>query len=446
MLHVLFSLALAPLVVAADASLPAGTQLSYRGSVEALGEVADDSPKTFDLTLWILSGVDSASDVFWLVDERGHGEFPWPARFGRATLDARYRTSAAAPALLYDRGEGQTVVPVLWPFFTSATPLAEDVAFAEDKLEYQVDKATKRGERAAWQVSVRDPFGPKRTLVVDKAGPIVLEMDEKLTMGRGEPYRLKLELVGSEQLSTESVAALAKAATAAGSLRNKLNLPAERQEIEWKPAQAEILAKELPALVKMSAGTPLSKLLTAAKRDLELQAGRNDAVATMQARFVGTPVEEFSVSGTAGESLKAADLKGKITVLHFWDYRDEPLREPYGQVGYLDFLYHRRKAGGLQVYGVAVNPRLAEESTRGAAKRSVMKLKAFMNLSYPVLLDDGALLRQFGDPRVIGSGLPLFVVVGPEGTILHYHVGTYEVQQDQGLKELDAVAGELLAK
>src|SRR5690606_32179741 len=132
---------------------------------------------------------------------------------------------------------------------------------------------------------------------------------------RGEPYRLKLELVGSEQLSTESVAALAKAATAVGSLRNKLNLPAERQEIEWKPAQAEILAKELPALAAMSAGTPLSKLLTAAKRDLERQAGGNCAVATMQSRFVGTPVEEFTVSGTADYTIQAADLIDKVTVL-----------------------------------------------------------------------------------------------------------------------------------
>jgi hypothetical protein len=133
-------------------------------------------------------------------------------------------------------------------------------------------------------------------------------------------------------------------------------------------------------------------------------------------------------------------------VLHFWDYRDEPLREPYGQIGYLDFLYHRRKAAGLQVYGVAVNSRLADETTRGAAERSVKKLKSFMNLSYPVLLDGGGLLRQFGDPRVIGASLPLFVVVGPEGTIVHYHVGTYEVQQDQGLKELDDVVAGLLGK
>ncbi len=446
MLHVLFSLALAPLVVAADAALPVGTQLSYRGSVEAVSEDADASPKTFDLTLWILSASETGSEVFWLVDERGNGEFPWPSRFGTATLDPRYRTSMASPALLYDRGEGQSIVPVLWPFLSPAEPLAAGATFTQGKLEFQVDKATKRGEQAAWHVSVSDPFGPKRTLVVAQQGPLVLEMDERLTMGRGQPYRLQLELVDSQQLSKGAIDALTRTVESAHSLRNKLNLASQSQDIQWKPEQAELLAKELPALVELAAGTPLSKLVTAANRDLELQAGRNDAVATMQARFVGHPVEEFSIRGTAGETLRAEDLKGKITVLHFWDYRDEPLREPYGQVGYLDFLYHRHKTAGLQVYGVAVNPRLSDESTRAAAVRSTKKLKSFMNLSYPVLLDEGGLLRQFGDPRVVGASLPLFVVVGPEGTILHYHVGTYDVQQDQGLKELDAVAAELLSK
>lgn len=67
-----------------------------------------------------------------------------------------------------------------------------------------------------------------------------------------------------------------------------------------------------------------------------------------------------------------------------------------------------------------------------------------MNLSYPLVLDSGVLLKQFGDPRPLGASLPLFVVVGPQGKILHYHVGTYEVHQDQGLKELDQVIGRAL--
>ena len=39
----------------------------------------------------------------------------------------------------------------------------------------------------------------------------------------------------------------------------------------------------------------------------------------------------------------------------------------------------------------------------------------------------------------------LFVVVGPDGTAAHYHVGHYEVDRETGLKELDALLADLLA-
>lgn len=450
MVYLLLSAAL-PLFVSADAApLAVGTQLTYRGTLEpASEEVAADpqkGQKTFDLNLWITARDESATEVFWLVDERGNGQFPWPARFGRSTLDAQFHTSMPGPALLYDRGEGTSAVGVLLPFLATNEPLAEGADFRDGQLEFHVDKATRAAGRPAWQVSVRNRFGPKRMMFVEKSGPLVLAMTEHLTMGRGEEYQLKLELVSADVLSGDGLAALVLAIEGLSSVRDKLNLPAGVQEIDWKPEQLARLEEELPPLLKSAAGTPLSKLATAAQRDLKLQTGRNDAVATLRDKFDGSKVEDFSVRGFGDDSLARADLDGQVTVLHFWDYRDEPLREPYGQVGYLDFMYHRRKDAGLRLYGVAVNGRLGDEATRASAERSVKKLKAFMNLSYPVLLDSGALLKQFGDPRVVGANLPLYVVIGPDGKIIHYHVGTYDVHQDQGLAELDQVVVEALGK
>lgn len=43
-----------------------------------------------------------------------------------------------------------------------------------------------------------------------------------------------------------------------------------------------------------------------------------------------------------------------MVVLHFWTYRDAPLEEPYGQVGYLDFLY-RKRSDAATVIGVHVD-------------------------------------------------------------------------------------------
>ena len=177
-----------------------------------------------------------------------------------------------------------------------------------------------------------------------------------------------------------------------------------------------------------------------------MQKDRASEVAEMAARFEGKPAPMFSLEGLAGAKLADADLKGQVTILHFWDYRDEPLREPYGQIGYLDLLLDKRKADGVTVYGVAVDARLADEAKRGAAARSAGKLVSFMNLSYPLLLDAGTVLKQFGDPRLVGAQLPLFVVIDAEGKIAHYFVGCYEVDRDAGLKQLNEVLNATLKK
>ncbi len=443
MLQLLLSAALAPLVVS-DVTLTAGTQLSFRGGVEAVAAEQGKGGKAFDLTLWITQKSETGAEIVWLVDERGRGEFPWSERFGRVSVDGAWRTGAAGPALLYDRGEGRSVVPIPLPFLVSDKPLTVDAAFSEGKLEFHVDKAGKSADKPTWKISVRDPFGPKRTLSVDQHSPLVLALNERVIMGRGEEYQLKLEFVGAEPLAGEQLAAVNKVLDKLLALRGKLNQPPQTQETNWKSEQLALLREQLPALAELAVATPLARLVAAGERDVQLQSGRSDALTELGSKYQGRPVEAFSSKGFGEDALAADDLAGKVTVLHFWDYRDEPLKEPYGQVGYLDFLYHRRKPTGLQVYGVAVDGRLGDDKTRAAAERSVKKLKAFMNLSYPILLDPGPLVKQFGDPRLLGASLPLFVVIGPDQKILHYHVGHYDVHQDQGLKELDEVVQKAL--
>src|SRR6202044_4263439 len=87
----------------------------------------------------------------------------------------------------------------------------------------------------------------------------------------------------------------------------------------------------------------------------------------------------------AGGVIRAADLAGKIVLLHFWTYQGDPFPpEPYGQVGFLDYLYHRRNKLGLRVYGVAIDSRITDPAQAPAAVRSVRKMQNFMNLTYPV--------------------------------------------------------------
>ncbi len=42
--------------------------------------------------------------------------------------------------------------------------------------------------------------------------------------------------------------------------------------------------------------------------------------------------------------------------------------------------------------------------------------------------------------------LPLWVVIGKDGKVVHYRTGLYQVDVNRGLKELDAVVAEALKK
>ena len=169
-----------------------------------------------------------------------------------------------------------------------------------------------------------------------------------------------------------------------------------------------------------------------------------DTVSPQMQKIIGQPLGELKLSDLSGKEFTIADLKDKVTVLHFWQYRDVPLEEPYGQVAYLDFILRRRAAKGVQVVGVHVDERLSEPDTQRASISSAKKFKAFFNLTYSVLLDDGQFLKRLGDPRTGGGKLPLFVVVGREGKVVEYHAGVYDVKPEQGLAELDAIIGKSL--
>jgi peroxiredoxin len=296
-----------------------------------------------------------------------------------------------------------------------------------------------------WKVAASSGYGHKRHQWIDERG-LVVRLSERVFMGQGEEYELTWKQAAVEQLAPEQLKARRGEFAALAELVAALKREPRTEASELKENEIAALTDALPAAEKSIADGPLAKLGAAAKSDLALQSGRASDVADLAARFVGKEAPKFSLEGLAGQKLSERELAGQVTVLHFWEYRDEPLREPYGQIGYLDFLYGKRKPDGVKVYGVAVDARLADAAKRGAAVRSAAKLVSFMNLSYPVLLDSGTLLKEFGDPRLVGAQLPLFVVIDAEGKIAHYFVGCYEVDRDAGLKRLNDVLTETIKK
>jgi hypothetical protein len=443
-------LAVAPLVVGGVAGIEAGQQLVYRGSVTPrVAETGQGEPqkKAFDLTWFVAAANESGAKLYWLVEERGRGAWRWPERFGLVTLDSQgHPQGAIPPSLFYDYGEGESVVPLPLPIVELAQPLTGGAKWSHAGQEYEVQAEQKADGRDAWQLRVRNNYGLKRTMLVDKSAPLLLSLNERVFMNKGTEYALELERVSLERPAATEQAATVAMLAALVELRAKLHRPPQSADVEWNTEQLALLSVELPELEKRAAGGPLARLVTVAARDAKLQGGRADEVAQLTAEHQGQPLAAISLAGLAGGTLTNADLADHVTVLHFWDYRDEPLKEPYGQVGYLEFLYQKRKDQGVKIFGVAVDGRLNDDAGRRAAIASVRKLKAFMNLTYPLALDGGAGIKAVGDPRLVGATLPLVLVIGRDGRVTHFHTGYYEVDRQEGLKELDAAVGAALGK
>jgi peroxiredoxin len=451
----LFSLTLAAATVAAD-PLAADTLFTFHGSVAQLE--ADRTPgeaqKTFELYLYVAERGKEGTKLYWFVEESGRGRWPWPERFGSLTLDAKLKPSGRGPSLLYDRGDGTSTLSLVLPFLSrpDGAPLAADARWSEDSddnrtrgpWKHHVQKAQRREGRDTWQVQVSNNYGWQRNVWVDRASPVLVAIQQREFMGMGQEYVLQTTLKKTEALTGEAKEAWTKGLPALIDLRDRLSIAARSEELQYSAKQLALLQERLPDVQKAVTAEPLVKLVKGIRRDLVTQGDRAGALDKLAAEHQGKPAPEFKLAGLADAKLAHGDLKDQVTVLHFWDYTDTPLKQPYGQVGYLDFLYGKRKADGVKVYGVAVNRRLAEAGEKDGVVRGVRRLVNFMNLTYPVLLDDGQLIKAFGDPRLLGAELPLYVVIGRDGKVAHYKAGYYEVDRLEGLKQLNSVLGEQL--
>ena len=71
---------------------------------------------------------------------------------------------------------------------------------------------------------------------------------------------------------------------------------------------------------------------------------------------------------------------------------------------------------------------------------------AQLQTCYDIATDDGSTLAEFGDPRALGAPLPLWIVIGHDGKVAHYHTGFYDIKPDEGLKQLDDAVVEALRR
>lgn len=422
------------LLVSATGDLQVGTELQYTGTLTQSKSPAGEA-KSIALTALVLPNEDGASQLVWSLEERGAGGWTWPERFGAITPAGASKSQQIR--VLHTHDGVPHPIGIRSPQFEFKDKLAADASWADGRLEYRVTRKRKVKDHDCWQVETSSNLGRSQTMVVDADTGLLVSLDQRVFMGRGDEFQLKLDLQSQKTLSS---ADQAKAQTAFESLRQlqaMLSRTGEQKVIELTAPQLKSTQEMIGKIEQQSEGTMWSKLAAVINKDLQQQQRRLEGAAGLARKFVGQPAPKSTLKLPDGSTVPAADLQGKVVVLHFWEYRNENLMEPYGQIGYLDFLNGKRKKLGVKVIGVNVDPRLADRENVPAAVRSMKKLMEFMNLAYDVAIDDGTVLGQFGDPRTLGSPLPLWVVIGHDGKVAHYHIGYYNITPDEGLKELD---------
>lgn len=444
---IIVSLLWAPLL-AAPVDLQSAAELRYSGTLTQIGRNADDAPvKRCEIYCLVNPSDAGARNVSFLIDERGGDGWAWPERFGRILLDAKGNpTNPVKMQLLHNHDGILHPIAMRQPIFEFTDRLKEGAEWEDGRLTYEVTRTKKVNDHECWQIDVTNNFGRAQRLFVEQGTGLVVSAEQRIFMGRGDEFQLKWTLDSARPVAEAELAKFHVPFTTLLDLQKELNRKKNETNAELSATQLAAASKIIERLEKEAQATPFQRLAAIVNRDVKTQLQRTGNVAELARRFEGQPAPKFSLAELNKKPIPPEALADKIVVLHFWDYRSEPLVEPYGQVGYLDFLNNRRHKLGVEVIGVAVGSENLNPVTNPAVQRSVRKLKEFMNLGYTLAADDGSVLKKFGDPRTTGATLPLWVVIAPDGTIAHYKVGFYDIRPDEGLRPLDEVVVELIRK
>lgn len=417
----------------------AAVELRYSGTLEPAGRDASGVPvKRYSFYNLLTRSETGGHDLAFVMEERGGGSWFWPERIGTMKLD-RSNTPGGTQRIkvLYEHNETLYPLQVQQPLFEFANQIDDGATWTSGRNQYKVGSTKKIGNYTCREILVSSNFGHAHTIWVDVESALVVKAEQRVVVGQGEIYKLSTELKSAQAIDADRLSVLNLSLQSLLTLKETLKRKTDDTRTDFNPGHVKLISEGIEALEKNSDATPFSKLVSSIRRDLKLQLERSAGVETLVKRYVGQKASKFKLKSLTGRTIDSKEYEGKIVLLHFWKYNDEPLREPYGQVGYLDFLNSRREKMDVKIYGVAIDPRLTDKSTYSSAIRDVRKLTRFMNLGYSVTADDGTLLRQFGDPRRVGAELPLWVLIDPDGKIAHYKVGFYEINRDQGLRDLD---------
>lgn len=120
----------------------------------------------------------------------------------------------------------------------------------------------------------------------------------------------------------------------------------------------------------------------------------------------GNVARDFTLETVEGNSISLKDYRGQVVLINFWATWCPPCR---AEIPDLQSTYLERREDGFVVLGLNV-----EES-----RAVVQQFMDEVEMTYPVLLDEGGEVLQ----TYRANGLPMSVIVDPEGVIQVRHVG-----------------------
>lgn len=426
------------------------TRVRYAGQLIQRDAQGTGVPvRTFALHAWLLSAGDGKR-IVCRVDDDGRSGLAWYERV-TAWEQTSAGTGTASRARLRHEHDGRSHLLTLpSPLVAHPGELSADSEWTADwegrSIAFSVTGQERAGERTCWKIEGASNTGRRQTLQVEQGTDLLVSATLRVFIGQGERFDLVLRLEEVQPLAGEAGDVELAALTAVAELQAALLGKEEAVKGPLTPTQLSQVESALPGLQQSAAGTSWERFVQAVAGDVTADRQRLQSLEKLAARYLGKATPAFELIGLDGRPIDRQADAGQVVVLHFWDYRGTP-EAPFGQVGYLDFLAGRRKGDGVRVYGVAVDERLADAGLSAAVRREVRQFSSqFIRVSYPIAVDDGSLLATFGDPRGLGAPLPLWVVIGRDGTVVNYKAGLYSIDASRGLEELNAEITKALAR
>jgi len=124
---------------------------------------------------------------------------------------------------------------------------------------------------------------------------------------------------------------------------------------------------------------------------------------------IGQPAPRYAATTLAGDSASTSALAGKVVLLNVWATWCAPCRD---EIPYLQSLYEKHRAEGLEIVGVSVDARGQESAIREFA--------AEFRMTYPIWRDPDERVQSL----YLALGVPSSYLIDRAGILRWRRLGT----------------------